>query len=71
MAVSINGGVLFVGACIIRALLFGVYVGAPDFENSHLTPACNRLGDCIPFLYTGGAKRDRSLDYPWHRLPTA
>ena len=31
MEVSMNWGVLSVGVFIIRALLFGVYIGAPDF----------------------------------------
>ena len=32
MAVSITWGALFVGFLLIRAVLFGVYIGAPDFR---------------------------------------
>ena len=35
IAVSVNWGFRFVGVMIIRVLLLGVYIGAPDCWNSH------------------------------------
>ena len=36
MAVSINWGSFFVGVLVIRALLFGVDIRAPDVWNFHI-----------------------------------
>ena len=35
MAVSVNWGSFFLGVLIMKALLFGVYVRAPDFWKLH------------------------------------